>query len=1232
MPKISFTPAQNAAVTYKDENLLLSAAAGSGKTAALTGRIVNLIRNGNAELSEMLIVTYTRAAAGEIRARIARTLRDELEEEADSVISRRLSRAISQIPSADISTIHSFLYQSLRPYFPTLGVPQDSRIVDETKISSIRREIMRDTVDDLFAKADPPTCDTAGFAELCDIIGQTRDTTAIDEELMWLADRLTSGANDASSLSSLADSLSDIAGGKVKFMDTPYGKVIRDRTNEIISHYKKVFDTLAVEMESAPKVMEKYGPALESIIEWLEAAQKASDYDELSSMFRSYKPTPLGRLSSKDASEESERFKYFRDELKKEVAKCALGMFSGSASDISSQASRTARILRCTADVLCEYFTRLEKRKRAQSIIDYGDLEVLAGVLFTGENDRPSTAAIEIGKRYRYVFIDEYQDTNHVQDRIFRLISQNSVRFMVGDIKQSIYRFRGAEPGVFAEYRNRWEIFDPTNVGDDTETFFSPDGGRSLYMSENFRCSKPIVDFVNLVSGYILPHGGISYGDADALIYAKNGSEAENRAEVEVCLIEKVEKSDDDIADDQAEPDERNPEAVYVARRIAEMIGKYSPDGEHILTPGDVAILLRSPSSSGRDYEEELEKLGIPSVIRKKKPLSEYASVMLAVCLLNFVDNPLRDVYTAGALRSPIFGFNVADLARLRDESGELPLYTALREYAISPSDECNDDLAEKCRSAVVWLERHKTMSRGMSADKYLEFLIRDTSLTSLSGIMGNGQERDALNALCQMARSFESENRGLTRSGGISGFLDSLEEKLSAESDGSGGTGESRDAVAILSIHASKGLEYPVCFLAECAKKRNTADESRTILYDEILGLGMFLPDDGGLMKCDTVLRRVISQKIRLESVNEEMRMLYVALTRARSKLIITAKVKDADAVTEKLRLESEFTDSYRITSRDSYIDWILGAACGAGHDIRVLRAGDILESKLPSADVTGDDSAYDDNTAAEADEIRKRFDFTYSRGYLDGIPSKLTVSRLSPEILDEGESPVLDSFTIDESANAESMVLSDEAGEAADKAPTRPRFMTGMGHSASERGTATHLFMQFADFGRLCEYGVDAEIERLISEKFISRGSADLIERHHVRRFVESGLMDKLRRSSMVEREFRFNVLMDAARFTSDTSRAELLDLHGVKVTVQGVVDCVFRDPDSGKLVLVDYKTDSIRPDEWKDQRRAEERLRARHKNQLSYYLEICSEMFGEKIDAALIYSTPLGRCIKV
>lgn len=1258
---MNYTPAQTTAIEYPAANLLVSAAAGSGKTATLTERILYLLRNEKASLSQMLIVTYTRAAAAELRSRIGQ----KITEEAKATGSRKMARHMTELPGAQISTIHAFLYRTLRPSFAAMGLTPDFTIGDEAVIETLRQEAMRDTLDDFYLRGEPD------FVTLADTLAVSRDTEALDRTLLAIYAQITSAGETPATLEKYGKALSS---GE-DFFALPQSTPVKNRIRSALYHYKTTLSRLHMEFDDI--VEKKYGAALEGDLGWLDGLETlldTGDYNKVRQWFRDYKAVSLGRLATKDATDASDGFKAVRDDLKKDITKLSGSFFSDPPELVAESISRTAGLLLTTSKVLSAYGENFRTRKMSRSLLDYNDLESLALGLFLDENGNPTEAAREVGKQFSYIFVDEYQDTNRVQDSIFRALAGETPRFLVGDSKQSIYRFRGAEPSVFALYRESWSTITPD--APKTTEDFAPDDGNCLFMSENFRCDKTVVDFVNLVSNYLFPCSAMPYTAEDALVFGKgNGDEIP----AELVLVEKPTAKEDEDEDTETDTD---PEAEYVATRIAELLQTETID-ERPLTPDDVAILLRSPDTNGAAYAHALAKRGIPVQLPGGTLLFASPIVQLVMCLLHVADNPLYDIPVAGAMHSPLFGFATHELVLLRDKGrkllaeqyhweGDMPLFTLVElaagedvSFSLAETEEENantsdcaeselvekrktpvdnnvstvdtsdptednpaepvenpvilemlpEELVEKCRVFHKAVAELRELAHGMRADTFLETLCREYALFDLPEVQGDPVEKANLEALYDLARRYESGAFG-----GVGGFLTYTEE-LQAKAQGSTGEDTSIPAVHILSIHRSKGLEFPVVFVSSCAKKRNSRDEMGDILYDVDLGFGMRLPDKGGYARCGTALRSAIAEKKRLESVEEEMRVVYVALTRARNRLIVTGKVKDAEKYLTDCHFAAEYASSYSVTGNCTYLDWITTAAFVHGPDpcYRILTVSATSDEQAIPEEVTA--VPEDTTTVPDWDTLLgENLSFRYTYSHLANIPAKLSVSQLKEGVLDTGTVLVSEEDAPDREDTAEIAVPTETM--------PLPHFLQQgeVALTAAQRGTATHQFLQFADFAALAKNGVQAELTRLVEQHYLDEKTAGGVYVTHIQRFRESDLFRRMRASSMCHREFRFNVPLPASRFTNDPVLQEKLAAEDVQLIVQGVVDCVFREPD-GTLTLVDYKTDHPTAEARRDPAVAKTQFLTRHGEQLSLYREICEKLFGEEIHKAVLYSTVLG-----
>ncbi len=1283
---MKYTPAQSTAIAWPDENLLLSAAAGSGKTATLTERILYLLSEDRARLGEMLIVTYTRAAAAELRGRIGKKIAQAAKDSG----SRRMARHLTELPGAQISTIHAFLYKTLRPHFASLGLSPDFSIGDEAVMNSLRQEAMRDTVDDFYLTGD------MDFVALADTLAGSRDAEALDKTLLTIHKQITSAGETPDGLRRYGDTLR-----QGDFFTMPQSEPIRTRLAVAFAHYRQTLFHLRTGFSSVAE--EKYGPAAEGMADWLTTADNTlsqGSYSRMRELLTNYTPVKLGRLSSKDADETTEAFKELREGLKKDIGRFQDSFFADDEETVHTSLTRTADLLATCSRVLNSYAKSYSRRKMSRSLLDYEDLEAMATALFLTPDGQPTETAMETGRQYKYIFIDEYQDTNRVQDAIFRALSATSPRFMVGDSKQSIYRFRGAEPTVFNGYREIWSSVKP-GERETEQTTFSATEGHCLFMSENFRCDKTVVDFVNLVSDYLFPASSMPYTGEDALVFGKGTGE---EVPAEIVLIEKSNGDGEEDEKGERTDNEEDPEASYVAAKISDLLRDgvvKDGDGERPMTPDDIAILLRSPDTSGESFRQALLRRGIPVRLPGGEYLFGSPAILLVMCLFHLADNPLPDIPTAGAMHSPLFGFATHELVQLRDWSrkqlsaqydwqGDMPLYyvakmaaepdwSFLPEPAVeegevpevveldengqnpgleedietyeaftdlswaeteeilpvetAPAIETTPEetaplppeLCAKCRYFCTEAEKLRDMAHGMRADRFLDELYRRFGFYELPEVRENPAERTNLQALYDLARRYESGSFG-----GVGGFLTYTEELRGQKQSGDG---NSLPAVTILSIHKSKGLEYPVVFVSACSKKRNARDEMGDILFDADLGIGMRLPDSGGYARCGTALRSAIAEKKRLASVEEEMRVVYVALTRARNRLFVTGKVKEADPFLEKCRALADCPTTYGITGNRTYLEWILTAAMVHGRDhcwqLTTITDGTILSGAETASDTT------EETVVDWGSKLAGNLDFTYDKSYLSAIPSKLTVSRLHPTILDEedeGEKLTIERAVANKKVPATEETETDEVDET-ESTMVLPKFMQAEPGqmSAAERGTATHVFLQFANFDTLQKNGVKAELARLVTEHFMEEKTAAAVYLPQLERFRESDLFQRMVQSPLCHREFRFNAPMEAWRFTENPALAEKLKEDGIMLTVQGVVDCVFRDTD-GKLTLVDYKTDRPKGEEWRNPALAAARLAERHGKQLGYYREICERMFGEPMGKTVIYSTALGLEIPV
>ncbi len=1189
-----WTKDQTSAIEHSGSDLLVSAGAGSGKTAVLTERIIRRLTDSEnpAEITRMLVVTFTKAAAGELKERIAAAIESAL---AENPGNKRLSRQLLALDRAKICTIHSFCLDVLKEYGTSELIPSDFRIADETEITLLRKGIMNSLIEKFYSDATDIKID--GFEDFADMFVGTKSDSELADIFLGIEKVLSSYPEHIEFIKSSADYLSNFDGD---FADTPYAKEILSYISGKFNRYRKLFADVLSEITSDEKLNKAYYLPFTNDIDFIDsvnAAIESENFGNICVAFSAFSPVRLGVIRNAELSPELEYAKEMRGEFHEERKEFAAKYFSLSPEALEKNCKSTATALNKLYFLLrtfCDNFTA-EKKKR--SLVDFSDLERLAYRLLVS-NAEPSPTALAIRDSFDEVYIDEYQDVNAVQDGIFAAVSRGDNRFMVGDIKQSIYAFRGSDPMIFADYRRR---------------FSSPDeDGTAIFLSANFRCDKNIIDFSNIVSLCLFTsgRGGVDFRDEDMLVHSKVGNE--NGEPVHIVLI------DDNESEDEGEISSK--EALYIARESARLIKEGKKNDGTPIRPSDIAILMRSTKANATAISEAFDSMGIPYFNNVKGEFFENAEVLLALCLINVIDNPTRDIYLAGALRSPVFGFTLSDLIRVRRFSPDGCLYSALTAL-------CDSEDFPKGRHFLDKLAVWQRKASGMRVDRLLWYIYTDTDLLALVYDKENAAKRANLMLLYEYARRFESSSfKGLYNF--IRYINDILEEN--AELETAKIFGESSDTVKLMSIHQSKGLEFPVCFICGTGKKFNDSDTRRNVVMDKELGISLKLSDQTGFARYDTVIRQSILRRIADSQLEEEMRILYVAMTRARERLYVTALAKSP----EKL-LDTAYSDSFHL-SRDiimknyGYMRWILIAAerhklvnpnTPLPFEISVIGSDVLLDITAETEAVT--ETVEITETTDFSELVREHFDFKYPSPSAAKLPAKLSVSKLHPGVLDED--------------TGEELAINGEKYSFVEK---RPLFLDNKNTSdlpstATERGTATHTFMQFCDFSlfspddtasTLTEK-ITHEAERLAGHKFITKRAAKLINIKKLADFFRSDLYCSIKASTKVWREKRFNVCLPASDFTADKNLSE--EISNETILVQGVIDCFFENPD-GTLTLLDYKTDYIKDGMSKEE--ASKLLIDRYFLQLSYYRSALEKISMKKVSRTLIYSFGGGYEIEI
>ncbi len=1202
-----WTPAQSAAMNIRNKTLLVSAAAGSGKTATLTERIIRSLTDPShpSDISKMLIVTFTRAAAEDLKNRIFSALGRAL---ARDPSNRHLNTQLVKLGSARICTIDSFYLDLVHSHFSDLGIPASLRIGDGVELEVLKRAIMEESVD-FFYDTDEQ------FPAFAECFTATRSADRLTDILLALYTSVSSVPEGIEFLRINAEQTKCHADRHDDFFSTAYGAVLRSRAIDRVQYCYSIFESacryLSLSEEHAKCLLPSFEHDRIFCLSLLDALRdEGAGYHRTKTLLESFKPLTLKRMSADFATEESEEYKKLRTGLHKQIRDLAQKSFSKDEDSIIRAMADTARYIDLLRRVLTHFETAYTEEKLRRGVMEFNDVRRLTLRLLVDQNGDPTPIAKQYAREFTDIYIDEYQDVDRVQDMIFRAISSPTNRFMVGDIKQSIYGFRGAEPQVFADYRSGLPNHEEADGSD----------GATVFMSENFRCDQSIIRFTNLICSRMFSAcaESIGYCEDDDLVFSKHNPPEDYQATPAEVVVLSTAVSDTELVSEENEdkepPEKFEIEAAYIAAEIHRLITEeHKADGTPIF-PGDIAVLFRSRRISSY-LVEALKEYGIPSSESDGDRYFENPDVLMVLCLLNTIDNPHRDIFLAGTLRSPIFGFSMEDLILIRQGCDDsYSLYDALLSRA-----EGEDPLADRCREFAEILNRYRQGAMALPVDRFLRTLFESDRFIA-SGLVSDRTESGDGGNLLQLyeyARTFEAGSfKGLYNFIEFINTVIEEDKKMKVPPKGT-----SPDRVNLMTIHQSKGLEFPVCFICGAGGRFNREDQKNSLLYEYPIGVAMKLSDSTGFARINTPLREALAANNAIRQSEEEMRVLYVALTRARERLYVTATSKESpEKLMAKAASRAKFSGRYTLLSCSSYLDWILIPLADPSSEKDFWRLSFYSAEELPRYSISSSEEnliqAQQEtphlSDRALYEDLKEKFSFRYPFADFRRIPAKMTVSRLSPNVLDENDTSV-------------------ELVQEQKKNAVPDFFITGKPSraSAAERGTATHLFLQFCDFPNAKRKGVKEELERLVEKQFLPRNLADLVYVEELEKFLGGELMAKIEEAKEIIREQRFNLFLSPEHLTCDPDLRRLL--RDEQMAVQGVVDLVLVDSD-GHLGLYDYKTDRLSTEELKDPSLAAKRINERHGLQLSYYAKAVSVLFDRPCDRVCVYSTHAGRLFDI
>ena len=1199
----SFTKEQQAAIDTRDKTLLVSAAAGSGKTATLTQRIIaSLLDEENpADISELLIVTFTNAAVGELRERIGKAIRTALSENPGNL---RLQRQLLLLPSATICTIDAFCNEVLRANTGAVGIPPNYRIADTAEAELLGGAVCESLIASVYEGEMEEEIPARGFAELCDALTRVKADTALAPTLLALYRKCETHEKGILSLRALCEEYDPARYTAPE--NTRLGAYFMKETAAMAEHYANALQSMLASFPTEGRAAIALHALLSEEQYRFYHLSKARTYAEMRGCMESFVFARQGAIRAEEKTEAIERAIRLRSEYKEAFSSYREKFFLYTAEEFKDLYTNLYKY----TDILCTFMEKFDfsfrEEKARRGLCEYADIERYAyRCLWDG--DTPSDYAKELSEKYSAIYIDEYQDVNRLQNLVFEAVSRPNNRFMVGDIKQSIYSFRSADPSIFAEMKN---TFPPLEKAGRSHS-------ASIFMSQNFRCDAGVVDFVNRIFDTVFGHLGdsIGYVPEDRLCFSKLAPVGESFPEITLVSsaheAEESEEGEEPIGATEAE-------ATAIGKKILSLLdGGKKNDGTPI-RPGDIAVIFRALHSKAPIYTRVFASMGIDSAVGDEKSLLLAPEVLLCLCLLNTIDNPHRDIYLAGLLCSPLYGFSADDLVcyRVSDKEKGKSLFSVIERYAEAHPED------ERLSSFLSSLARYQLMAEGMRVDELLTKLYTETSLFSLAAKNGG---RDNLLLLKDYAARYEAG--GFTGLYSFIHYINNLLEKgTDFDSGRAGGADENR--VQLITVHASKGLEYPVCFLAGCGAEIRDK-ESGPFAYVEGFGLALRLRDRSGLSLVENPAVNAIARRRAQKNFEEELRILYVALTRAREQLYLFGSCgrTDPEEYLDRVRDQIPFLDAYSLGRMRSFMK--LALVSDAGAKVNAERIGENAETPIEAQTEACESVQETENSSVSEADISRlgaRFGYTYPHAAFAETPKKLSVSALRPGLLDhepeKRPSP----------AEEDPYLLEDREREEAEStsAPTLPAFMSGRREEESARkGIATHLFMQFCDFAALRSKGAEAELSRLVKEKYISEEDGARVRLREIEVFGKSRLLDEILGAEKLFREMRFHARMPAALFTEDEKRRASLGAH--RILVQGVIDCLFED-ENGELTLIDYKTDRLPREALSDKALAAKILSDKHARQLSYYAIAVEQMFEKWPSRILVYSLHLGDTIDI
>ena len=1251
MGRPKWTEEQEQVIELRDRNILVSAAAGSGKTAVLVERIITEITQGDSpkDIDKLLVVTFTKAAAAEMRTRIGEALEEKLREEPEN---QHIQKQASLLHTAQITTIDSFCQWVIKNYFHVIHLDPSFRVGDETDLEIMKQDLLAELLEQKYREAREQGKE--GFLRFTDMFSVGRTDHAIEEMVL--------------SLDSLATSYPWKEEWLERCSKLYYAETLEEmEQTEWMAELLKYLDAcigeyLLMAKEALKKCREGDGPrayedAVLSDIAFLEEVQKAGSYQEYYQVFRTYNPARLKAVRSKEVNnEKKELVKNLRETyLKKGVEKLRERFFYQCPEEMLLDIQEMAPAVKELVNLTLEFGRAFAEKKREEGILDFADMEHFAlEILVKKEEDgtvHPSETALELQEYYEEVLTDEYQDSHYIQELLLKSLCRAPEKkpylFMVGDVKQSIYKFRLARPELFLEKYQSYTV--------------GKGPFQKIDLHKNFRSRGSVLESANYIFEQLMQEslGGIAYDEAAKLV---TGAEFGNPEDIgkagkriagktEVIVIEQ--KSEDVFLQ------KKSLEATVIGEKIKGMVQGEAPlyiKGKNGFRPvefGDIAILLRSLSGWSEEFIEVLNDMGIPAYADTKTGYFTSLEVETILNLLDIIDNPRQDIALVAALRSCLCQVTDEELAWIGTMEEGLDFWDKVQVFlSCGREDNISLELSEKLSSFLEKLQDYRKFAKLHSVYELLRKVYFETGYYDLMAAMPSGEKRRAnLDILLQ--QSIEFAKNGHLGMYGFTRYIESL-KKSDVDFGEASVNGENTNAVRIMTIHKSKGLEFPVVFVAGMGKQFNLMDARKGTIIDGDYGVGCDFVDLGLRVKQPTLLKRLMANQITLGTLAEEIRILYVALTRAKEQLIITGTASGLGKKLERWMAKAGFLNFSQLSSARTYFDWILPALCKrepikaafqeylseeGGREVFSSYGRDSLftaelyfpetvlleEKESLESDVMQYRRLRDWDTEKVYDEsmhdlLEEQLCYQYPYHTSESLPVKLSVSELKRQSVQRAEA-LSEEETVPLQYEGKERMQQELRSDMDEIEVPRPSFLQEEKEvSSTARGTLYHLVMEHFPYKRASEGRMTAKefreyFQEMVKTGYMKEHEAKLLDAGKFVAFSNTGLGKRMQKADLEGRLYReqpFMLGLGADEVYGGQDREEM-------IMIQGIIDAFFFEGE--EIVLVDYKTDFAGKGQ-------EQKLVEKYRVQLDYYAKALERLTGRRVSERIIYSFALGK----